>query len=83
MSLADAYKHKSNITTIADRAEAQGRNAMLGVFYDELARFRILLIAGRAQDVFRMLRGGMGGSVREVGQHVLHCDTGRNGVPSR
>ena len=40
MSLADAYKHKSNITTIADRAVAQGRNAMLAVFYDELARFK-------------------------------------------
>ena len=39
MSLADAFKHKNNVTTIAERGVKLGRSAMLGVLYDELARF--------------------------------------------
>ena len=82
MSLADDYKHKSNITTIAERAVAQGRNAMLGVPYDELARFHPLISRLARAERFHMLQGGLGGSIREVGRYVLHCDTGRNGVPN-
>ena len=38
MSLADAFKHKDNVNTLAERGGTQGRSAMLGVLYDELAR---------------------------------------------
>ena len=72
MSLANAFKHKNNVTTIAERGVKLGRSAMLGVLYDELARFVCRSSFGFSFSIDLFVQDGMGGSVREIGKRLLH-----------
>ena len=72
MSLADAFKHKNNVTTIAERGVKLGRSAMLGVLYDELARFVCRSSFGFSFSIDPFVQDGMGGPVREIGKRLLH-----------
>ena len=72
MSLANAFKHKNNVTTIAERGVKLGRSAMLGVLYDELARFVCRSSYDFSFFIDPFVPDGMGGPVREIGKRLLH-----------
>ena len=72
MSLANAFKHKNNVTTIAERGVKLGKSAMLGVLYDELARFVCRSSYGFTFSRDPFVQDGMGGPVREIRKRLLH-----------
>ena len=68
LNMDQAMLHKEVVLSIACAAPANGRSELLGVLYDELARFEFVLCLASASKFVD--QDQMGGSIREAGREL-------------
>ena len=68
LNMDQALLHKEVVLSIACAAQANGRSELLGVLYDELARFVVVVCLISASEY--VAQGQMGGPIREVGREL-------------